>query len=342
MGFDFAKLAGYDTIVDVRSPAEYALDHVPGAVNWPVLDDAQRHEVGSLYQRDQLQARRIGMGYVAAALAGMAASRFGDRPASWRPLVYCWRGGMRSGVVGDALRKVGWQAEVIEGGYKAYRAHVRELLATLPARLRLRVLGGPTGAGKTALLAAIASAGGATLDLEGLANHRGSLFGDCGAQPSQKGFESALARRLGQLVAQAPAPVFVEAESRRIGRLEVPAALLARMRAAEVVVVEASLARRAAFTARTYPAFRDGARFAQVLAQLARLRGASQVGRWRRLHREGAYEALAASLLELHYDPKYARSLERNFRGRVAATVEQDPLEPASLAAAAAELLGAS
>ena len=342
MIFDYARLAEYDTIIDVRSPAEYATDHVPSAVNLPVLDNDQRHEVGSLYKDDKLAARRVGMGYVAKALSDLAARELVDKPDSWSPLVYCWRGGMRSSTVVDALRKVGWKAESIQGGYRAYRAHVRSLLAELPAKFTWIVLCGPTGSGKTALLAELTRLGGSCLDLEGLANHRGSLFGDCGRQPSQKSFESSLAQRLMELDKENPKIVFSESESRRIGRVQLPDGLLACLRSGKVVNVKADLDMRARFTAKTYPAFADGDKFDLALDRMVRMVGASQVDSWRQLHQQKEYELLAHSLLEIHYDPKYERSLSRNYAGEAAIKVEVDPSSPDSLRQAAALLLEAA
>ena len=339
MSFQFASLTDYSAIIDVRSPAEYAIDHIPGAVNLPVLDDNQRHEVGKLYKEDPFAGRKLGMACVAGNLAKMATGPLHDQQACWRPLVYCWRGGMRSNSVVTTLRQVGWQADAIPGGYKAYRAYVRTCLDTLPGLFSWRVLCGPTGAGKTLLLAELARQGTQVLDLEELANHRGSLFGHCGPQPSQRGFESALIHRFKEL--DRSTPVFVEAESKVIGKLRLPDALLACMRAGSVVSVVAPLMARARLTARDYARYADAQEFATVTAKLVRYVGGHQVQLWHELHSAGQYVELAASILEQHYDPRYFRSLAKNYGTDTAAievTVVPDDL--ASLVQTAQALVG--
>src|SRR6185503_12901118 len=232
----------FDTIIDARTPAEYALDHIPGAVSAPVLDDAQRAEVGTLYKQvSPFEAKKLGAALIAQNVARHIETLFRGKEKAWRPLVYCWRGGKRSGAMAHILREVGWDASTLAGGYRAYRRWVVDELATLPSQLEFIVVHGPTGSGKSRFLAALAKAGAQVLDLEGLAAHRGSVLGSLPGrpQPSQKMFESLL---LNALSALDPAqPVFVEGESRKIGQLHVPEALIARMRGAECVLLEAGL-----------------------------------------------------------------------------------------------------
>ena len=150
----------FDEIIDVRTPAEFAEDHIPGSINCPVLDDAQRAIIGTLYkQQGAFAAKRLGAAWVAANLARNLTTTLADRPANWKPLVYCWRGGMHSGSMVTWLRMVGWDAQQLTGGYKAYRHHVVEQLRQRVPQLRLRVVCGATGSAKTRLLHALQAQG---------------------------------------------------------------------------------------------------------------------------------------------------------------------------------------
>ncbi len=231
----------FDTLIDARSPAEFALDHLPGAINCPVLDDEERRIVGTLYkQQGAFEARRVGGAMVAANLARHLREQFADKPAAWKPLVYCWRGGMRSGSMVTWLRMVGWDAQQLAGGYKSWRRHVIDRIDALAPQLLLRVLCGPTGSAKTRVLQALAARGAQVLDLEAYARHRGSVLGAWPgvAQPSQTAFETLLAQALEPLDVQRP--IFVEAESSRIGRVAVPQALVKRLRASPCIEIQAT------------------------------------------------------------------------------------------------------
>ena len=230
---------GFHALIDVRSPSEFALDHVPGAINLPVLDDAQRAAVGTEYvQGSKFLARRTGAAMVARNIAAHLEGTLGGRDGSFKPLVYCWRGGQRSGAMVTVMDQVGWPVAVLDGGYQTWRRHVRAALYDTPLEHRLMLIDGPTGAGKTALLGALKARGVQTLDLEALAAHRGSLFGAMpGGQPSQKAFESRLHDALSRL--DPARPVAVEAESSKIGGRIVPPSLWTAMAAAPAVRIEA-------------------------------------------------------------------------------------------------------
>src|SRR3954468_20248094 len=181
----------FDTLIDARTPAEYTLDHIPGAVSAPVLDDRQRVEVGTLYKQvSPFEAKKLGGALIAQNVARHVDQLFRGKDKNWRPLVYCWRGGKRSGAMAHVLREIGWDARTLEGGYRAYRRWVVEQLATVPETFNYIVVHGATGSGKSRLLAALGRAGAQVLDLEGLAQHRGSVLGSLpGApQPTQKTF----------------------------------------------------------------------------------------------------------------------------------------------------------
>lgn len=311
---DVAAIAGFADRIDVRSPAEFALDHVPCATSHPVLDDIERAEIGTLYASAPFAARRLGAAKVARNVARMLETDFAGKSRDWRPLIYCWRGGQRSRALAHILNEVGWRATQLDGGYRAYRRHVVARLETLPTRFDFVVVCGLTGSGKSRLIVALAAAGAQTLDLEALACHRGSLLGSIpgSLQPSQKSFESALHDHLEHL--DPARPVFIESESRRVGIVQLPDALLAGMRAGRTLTLRTTLAQRIALLRQDYEHFiADAAQLEQRLRRLTPLHGKATLTRWAALATEGNWDALIGELLERHYDPAYARSLQANF-----------------------------
>ena len=309
------KYKEYDTIIDARTPAEYALDHIPGAVSAPVLDDAERAQVGTLYKQvSPFDAKKLGASLVAKNVSRHIDTLFRQKDKSWRPLVYCWRGGKRSGAMAHILREVGWQADTLPGGYRAYRRSVVEQLATRPGELDFTVVHGPTGSGKSRFLAALARAGAQVLDLEALAAHRGSVLGGLpGApQPTQKWFESLLLAELEKVDRRAP--VYVEGESKKIGELQVPEALMARMRASRCIVLQTDLETRVTLLLDEYRHFlADRTALEAQLDCLAALHGKEKISRWKALAAKGEWREFVARLLREHYDPAYQRSSTRNF-----------------------------
>jgi tRNA 2-selenouridine synthase len=255
-----ADIAQFDAIIDARTPAEFALDRIPGAINCPVLSNEERVTIGTIYKQvSPFEAKRLGAAMVAANLAGHLRETFANQPAHWKPLVYCWRGGLRSGSMVTWLRLVGWDAQQLAGGYKAFRGHVIAQLEQQVPRLHLRVLCGATGSAKTRVLHALQAQGAQVLDLEGMASHKGSLLGGLPGveQPSQKHFDTLLYTQLAQL--DLTRPVFVEGESPKIGRVALPLALVEQMRQAPVVEVRATPEARLAFLLRDYAYLGDDA-----------------------------------------------------------------------------------
>jgi tRNA 2-selenouridine synthase len=312
-----AQLDDFDEVVDVRSPAEFAIDHVPGAVNCPVLSNEERARVGTIYKQiSAFEARKLGAALVAKNVARHLETHFATRDQRWRPLIYCWRGGKRSGSMTLILREIGWDAASLHGGYQNYRRSMLAQLAELPMRYDFRIICGPTGSGKSRLLQSLAAHGAQVLDLEALARHRGSVLGDLPGdpQPAQKMFESLVWSAL--RIFDAGRPVFVEAESRRIGALHVPEVLLGCMRTSRCVRIEVPVAERVRFLIAEYRHFLDEPAWLKTqLSRLTALHSTATVARWIAQIDAGAWEDLVGDLLATHYDPAYMRSMRNNYPG---------------------------
>lgn len=306
------SLALYDCVIDVRSPAEYAEDRLPGAINLPVLSDRERAEVGTIYVREsRFRARRIGAAYIARNVAQHLQTALADRPAKFRPLLYCWRGGMRSNAMATIFSAIGWRTGVVEGGYKTWRRLVVGALFESAAPIDLIRVDGETGSAKTAVLQALARRGGAVIDLEALAGHKGSVFGETpgAAQPPQKLFESALYDALRRAGA---GPIAVEAESAHIGRIALPRRFWKAMSASPRIALSAPIEARADYVLKTYRGFVESPGL--VAASIERLRPfhpKERIEGWLRLAGAGDWRALALSLMRDHYDPLYGRGRKR-------------------------------
>ena len=311
-------LSAFDAVIDARSPAEYAEDHLPGALNWPVLDDEQRRAVGTLYVQDSaLEARKLGAAMAARNIAGHLERWLADKPRHWQPLVYCWRGGQRSGALAWFLDQIGFRTAKLTGGYKGFRAVVRQDLERWPLRFDYQVLAGRTGSGKTRLLQALAARGAQVLDLEALACHRGSVLGGVPEQPqpTQKAFDNRLWQALGRL--DADLPVFVESESRKIGALQLPEALVTQMhRSTRLLRVDMPDSARVQLLLEDYGHFAgQPERFCALLDGLVVLRGRETVARWQAMARGGQWAEVFGAMMREHYDPLYLRSMERHYPG---------------------------
>lgn len=300
----------YDMIIDVRSPAEFADDHLPGAVNLPVLDNDQRAEIGTMYKQvSPFAAKRAGAALVAGNIAVHLSTILQDTDRNFRPLIYCWRGGQRSGSMARIFSEIGWRTDLIDGGYKRYRKQVLDGLDSLPQTLRLIVLRGRTGLAKTHILQAARAKGAQVIDLEGLANHRGSLLGPepDGNQPPQRLFESRLHAVLCGL--DPARPVFIEAESNKVGQIHVPAALWAAMRGAVSVVADAKIEHRVAFLCRDYAhIIANPVHLDPLLSWVVTRLGHDIVDGWRDLIAVGDWPGFVRAVLDDHYDPAYDKS----------------------------------
>lgn len=337
-----ARLDEFNALVDARSESEFALDRLPGAVNWPSLTDAERIVVGTEYvQVSPFLAKKRGAALVARNIAGHIEREVLDKPKDWRPLVYCWRGGTRSGSLALVLDQIGFRVHQLEGGYQAYRRAVIAALDELPARFQYRVICGSTGSGKSRLLQVLQAQGAQVLDLEALANHRGSVLGlmPGSPQPGQKQFESRVWDTLRRF--DPARPVYVESESKKVGDLRVPLALIERMRAAPCIRLDLPLEARVALLLEDYGHFvTDTAAFCERLDALRASRGNEIVNAWQEAARSGHTPDVVRELLLQHYDPIYAQSMKRNFGGASApqAQIGWDGSAAALQAAAAAAL----
>jgi tRNA 2-selenouridine synthase len=310
-----AQLADFDEIIDTRSESEFSEDHIPGAVNYPVLNDDERARVGTLYKQvSAFDAKKLGAALVSRNIARHLDTAFAQRPRNWRPLVYCWRGGSRSSALAHVLQQVGWRAARLDGGYKTYRRAVIDDLEVLPQRYQWRVVCGLTGSGKSRLLRALARRGAQVLDLEALAAHRGSVLGNLpdAPQPAQKMFESLVWSALhGFDPAQ---PVFVEAESKKIGNLRVPPTLIAGMWESACVNLDAPIDLRIEMLIEEYRHFvTDPAALGTQLDCLVAHYGQQQIAAWKELAGSGGWDALVRELLDMHYDPAYTRSTLKHY-----------------------------
>lgn len=334
--------SAFDEVIDVRSPAEFAEDHVPGAINLPVLDDAERARVGTIYKQvNPFEAKKIGAGLISANIARHLQRHFADKPKDYSPCVYCWRGGQRSGALAIILGQIGWSVTTVKGGYKHYRRHVNEQLYSGRPWFHAVLLNGNTGTAKTEILEHLAARGAQVVDLEGLARHRGSIFGaDPDApQPAQKMFESHLFEALKGVDPRQP--VVLEAESPRIGDRTLPPTVLAAMDAAPMVRVAASLEVRVDYTLRTYGhLLRDDARTIALLEGLKVLCGRAAIERWQGYVRSGAHADLVRELMADHYDPAYARARNADTASTIA-EIELRALNADALDGAAGAILRA-
>ena len=330
---------GFDDVIDVRSPAEFAEDHVPGAISLPVLDNEERARVGTIYVQDSpFKARKLGAALVFRNAANHIEQHLSHHEGVWRPLVYCWRGGQRSGSFTWLLQQIGWRAEVVQGGYQTYRRLVNSYLYDSALPHRFVLLGGYTGTAKTDLLNLVAARGGQVLDLEGLANHRGSLLGDRPEpQPLQKGFESALAAELCRL--DPARPVLVEAESSKIGQRIIPPSVWALMKAAPRIEVRAPVTARCRYLLRAYDdILSDADSLRGKLEPLRAHRSNAVVDGWFDQIAEGDKAGLTRALMVQHYDPAYEKS-RRAIGAEVMAEVDAGALDQAGLEAAADRIM---
>lgn len=328
-----ARLSEFDTLIDARSEDEFALDHLPGAVNWPTLNNEERHAIGTMYvQVNAFEAKKRGAAIAARNIAAHVEREVIDKPRDWKPLAYCWRGGKRSGSLSLVLDQIGFRVTLLEGGYKAFRAAMLQDIARIVPSLRFRVVCGTTGSGKTRLLQALQAQGAQVIDLEALANHRSSVLGAIPglAQPSQKRFDTLVWDTLRQF--DPAKPVFVESESKKVGNVAVPLPLIDAMRASPCLNLVLPDPQRVALLIEDYDFFvRHTELFCERLDVLVEFRGRALIEAWKASVRAGMIEPVVQALLTEHYDPGYLQSMQRNF----SQFAQAQPLHPSDHSTAA-------
>ena len=308
-------LGNFSDVIDARSEGEFAEDHLPGAINWPSLNNEERKLVGTEYKQiSAFDAKKRGAALVAKNIATHIERDVLSKPRDWQPLVYCWRGGKRSGSLALILDQIGFNVTLVDGGYKAFRAALVADLPQLAAQFDYRVICGTTGSGKTRLLQALATLGAQVLDLEALANHRSSVLGVIPGvpQPTQKAYDSLIWAALKNL--DTTRPVYIESESKKVGNVTIPEGLIAAMRAAPCLQLDLSEDERVELLLEDYDFFvKDIEFFCDRLGALTQARGKEVVTDWQNRARSGDVASVVRELLVNHYDPVYLQSMKRNF-----------------------------
>jgi tRNA 2-selenouridine synthase len=336
-----ARFDQFDTLIDARSEGEYAQDHLPGALNWPTLHDEERQAIGTMYKQvNAFEAKKRGAALAARNIAAHIEAHVLDKGRDWAPLAYCWRGGKRSGSLSLVLDQIGFRVSLVEGGYKAFRAAMLQDMETCATRLRLQVICGTTGSGKTRLLQALRGIGAQVLDLEELARHRSSVLGALPGveQPTQKRFDTLVWEQLRGFDPERV--VFVESESKKVGNVSIHPALVERMRSSPCSVLELALEQRVELLMEDYAFFTaNPEHFCNRLDALTAQRGKVVIEAWKDTVRRGDLRPVVQELLTTHYDPVYLQSMERNFRqfGQASRLTPTDRSE-ASMQAVAASL----
>jgi len=335
-------LGSFSDIIDARSEGEYAEDHLPGAVNWPSLRDDERQFVGTEYKQiSAFDAKKRGAALVAKNIAAHIERDVISKPRDWQPLVYCWRGGKRSGSLALILDQIGFRVTLVDGGYKAFRAALVADLPALAARFSYRVICGTTGSGKTRLLQALATQGAQVLDLEALANHRSSVLGMIPGQPqpTQKAFDSLIWAALHRF--DAARPVYIESESKKVGNVAVPEGLIDAMRSSPCLQLDLPEDERVALLLEDYDFFvKDIEFFCDRLDALTQARGKDTVSDWQARSRSGDVASVVRELLVKHYDPVYLQSIRRNFtQYAIAPVIAPRDRSVAAMAALAQKML---
>ncbi len=312
---DISDCHQFDMVIDVRTPDEFAEDHIPGAINYPVLSNEERILVGTMYKQESpFEAKKIGAALIAKRIAHYIENDFINKPKNWNPLIYCWRGGKRSGSMTHILRQIGWNAQILDGGYKSYRRQVVSKLNSLPKEFQYMVVTGQTGSAKSRILEQLKDLGAQVLDLESIAVHKGSVLGNIpnSPQPSQKMFETQLVLALESF--DTNKVVYVEAESRKIGSLHVPDLLLEQMRSSPCIKINATMDARVNYLIHDYAYFiKEPDNLISTIDFLKELHSKEKLGHWKTLAKEGQWPLLVQELLEQHYDALYRRSQNSNY-----------------------------
>ena len=307
--FENISKVNFDTIIDVRSPTEYNEDHIPNSINLPVLSDFEREVVGKMYtQQSQFEAKKIGAKYISENISKHLDGLLSNKNNNWKALIYCWRGGQRSKSLGIVLHEIGWDINILEGGYKSYRKNVVKNLYEDELFQNIFIISGYTGTGKTLMLDQLSKLGAQVIDLEKLANHKGSIFGSQpNGQPSQKKFEGRIHHLLKNFNNQLP--IFIESESSKIGYLKIPPALWKKMKYSPHFELTSENDLRAKFLTTQYPElYNDTNKLLNKIDLLKEFHRSEIINSWRNLIEKRDFFTLAKDLIKIHYDPKYKNS----------------------------------
>jgi len=302
-----ASLLDTHCIIDARTPLEFAEDHLPGAINVPILTDAERVEIGTLYKQQGPQAARIrGLELTCHRFPAIVAT-IAEAAKGQPVLVYCWRGGLRSESIAMLLEMTGYPVAKLAGGYKSFRSIVTSFFESVSLPVQLVVLHGMTGSGKTEFLQQLPQQRYTVIDLEGLARHRGSAFGSLGLgeQPPQKRFETLLWDTFRK--APTDRPIVVEGESKRIGRINLPGNLYEVMAASTKVWCDVSVATRVKRLSAEYAREEYRQPMAEALERIKKKLGGPQYLELQ--HKLAAWDipGVAQDLIEQYYDMLYYR-----------------------------------
>lgn len=301
-------------IIDVRSEAEFSIDHIPGAINLPVLNNTERKIIGTIYKKfGSFEANKSGAMIITKNIS-LILQRFINLPKDLEIVVYCWRGGKRSYSLNTILNSIGIKSNIIKGGYKSFRKMVIEKLETLPKNYKFVVIAGPTGNGKTLLLEKLEKSGENIINLEQLANHYGSVLGDINLiQPTQKSFETHLLYSLSKL--EASKICFIESESKKIGKLSIPDILLKKIRNSPCIQIEIPIDSRVENIKENYKYFIDNPD--ELLTRLKKIKqyiGIENLNNWTKLINHYEWDAFIEQMITSYYDPLYNKSLNQNYR----------------------------
>ncbi|XP_041359881.1 tRNA 2-selenouridine synthase-like [Gigantopelta aegis] len=300
-------------VIDVRTQAEFLEDHIPGAINMPVLDNKQRHDVGKLYNELPFEARKTGAQIISHNIGHHIEQYFQNKGQEYCPLIYCWRGGQRSRSLAIVLSQIGFKVYMLHGGYKTYRRKVIQDLEELPQQFDFRIISGLTGTGKTLILHRLQELGEQVLDLESAAHHKGSLLGlwHGQQQPSQKYWESVIRRELSQF--DTSKPVWVESESRRIGNCVIPTELFEKLCHSPRSEINLSVGERVKHIIRDYPNWIDDVdSLCQIVWALRVHVGEKKAQFWCDLARQQRWDEFVEYILVEHYDKSYSMSQKKN------------------------------